>query len=231
MTSLVVFSGLYTWRNNKSINTTNLITRAEPFKSIVENKDTNQTWNFIDEKDRNIPLLAGKWEWSDKTKFMVPPINEHAIFSLPIAPQEKCFVIESLVVSLATIKRPNLNLNLLAYWANDLQVLAHESTSMSKKYKLEGDKPAIFKSYFYKNYICTFANNQFVGARKYSENLTGSKVTILDRNYAIQKISSHTLEAPPTELLKAIEEFSSQKWDVQSSWQVDRVELRFNDPQ
>ena len=111
LTSLVVFSGLYTWRNNKSINTTNLITRAEPFKSIVENKDTNQTWNFIDEKDRNIPLLAGKWEWSDKTKFMVPPINEHAIFSLPIAPQEKCFVIESLVVSLATIKRPNLNLN------------------------------------------------------------------------------------------------------------------------
>ena len=234
LTSLSVFSGLYLWKNNEKIATINRVNKEEALKPKVESatsKDTNQTWNFINETDRHIPLLVGKWEWSDKTKFMVPPINEHAIFSLPIIPQEKCFVIESLVVSLATAEKSNLTLNLLSFWSKDFQILAHESNAISKKYILAGLKPVIVKSYFYKNYICSFANNQFVGARKYSEDLTGAKVTILARNYAFQKISSHTLDTPPVELIKAIEEISTQKWNVQNSWQVNSVALQFNDPQ
>lgn len=233
LTSLAIFSGIFLSKNKEttSANQNYKTQISSPKTESLIPKDTNLTWNFINENDRNIPLLKGKWEWSEKTKFMVPPINEHAIFSLPIIPQEKCFVIESLVVSLATVERSNLTLNLLSFWSKDLQILAHESNAISKKYRLAGLKPVIVKSYFYRNYICSFANNQFVGARKYSEDLTGAKVTLLARNYAFQKISSHTLEAPPEELLKAIEEVSAQKWNFQNSWQVNSVNLQFNDPQ
>ncbi len=234
LASLTIFSGVYILKNNETIPATSRIGGVDNLKPKEEStltKDTNQTWSFLDEKNRNIPLMIGKWEWSAKTEFMTPPINEHIILTLPINPQEKCFVIESLAVSLATVKRSNLTLNLLSYWSKDLQMLAHEQVSISKKYMLKGNKPVIIKSYFYKNYICNFADNQFVGIRKYSDDLTGAKVTLLARNYAIQKISSHTLATPPPELLKVIEDVSTQKWNTQSSWQVNNVRLHFNDPQ
>lgn len=233
LTSIGIFTSIFLLKN-KETTTVNPDNKTQVLKSKAETlapKDTNLTWNFINENERNIPLIVGNWEWSEKTKFMAPSINEHVIFSLPIIPQEKCFVVENLVVSLATKERQNLTLNLLSFWAKDLNVLAHENISLSKKYLLTGLKPVIVKSYFYKNYICSFANNQFVGARRYSEDLTGAKVALLARNYAIQKISSQTLDAPPAELLKAMEEVSAQKWNIQNSWQANTTQIQFNDPQ
>jgi RNA polymerase sigma-70 factor (ECF subfamily) len=197
----------------------------------VTAKDTNLTWDFINEKDRNIPLIVGNWDWSERTKYMAPPINEHIIISLPIIPQEKCFMIENSVVTLANMERRNLTLNILCYWAKGLQILGNESISLPKNYIIEGTNPAIIRSYFYKNYICTFANNQFIGVRKYNEDLTGANVTLLSRNYAIKKISSSTIASPPPEMLKAIENVATQEWTFQNSWHAIDTKLKFKDPQ
>lgn len=216
-------------KDSKSFNQNSTLHAMKLEPAIEASKDTNLSWNFLKEKERNLPLSVGKWEWSEKTKFMVPPINEHIIFNMPIIPQEKCFVIENLAYTLATIERPKLTLSLLSFWSKNLEILPHESISISKKYMISGLKPVIVKSYFYKNYICSFADNQLVGARRYSENLVGANVTILARNYAIQKISSRTIDSPPEELLRAIDQLSSQKWSVLNGWKIDNVNLHFED--
>ena len=84
------------------------------------------------------------------------------------------------------------------------------------------------RSYFYQNYIFSFINNNLVGARKYSENLTDANVAFICRNYASQKITSHTFDTPPDELVKAIEIIANETGYKQNSWKIEEANITFS---
>lgn len=229
--SVAILGGIFIFNKTEVKPTVNVIAKTEaplPKEQALESKDTNQTWDFANEKDRTIPLLVGEWEWSSKLKAMASPINKPCILSLPIIKQDKGFIIECLVASLATVERKDLTLNLTGYWAKGNQMIGTESFSLSKKYRIQGLRANVLKAYFYQNYIFSFVDGNLIGARKYSEELAGANVVYICRNYAVQKITSRTFEAPPDELLKAFESVSKQTGTIQKAWKIDATTLIFD---
>lgn len=228
MLSAVVFGGLHIFNKKENpsapIVTANMDVASNSSLPLTP-KYTNQRWDFTNEKDRDLKLLMGEWEWSSKSKGMVSPINKPCFLSLPILNQSKGFLIECYVLSLATVDSQDLILNLTGYWAKGNQMVGHESFSLSKKYHVKDAKVAIIKSYFYQNYIFSVINNNVIGARKYSEDLSGANVVFLCRNYALQTIKSTTFESPPEELVNAIEIISKKTGYIQKNWNINEEEL------
>lgn len=231
ITSTIIGS-LYIFNNvesNPFFSKNNQAVASLPKVNAMEAKETNQIWDFANKKDRELLLLKGEWAWSNELKSMTAPVNGYFMLQLPIIYQEKCFVIEHYVTSLATNENPDIVLNLTSYWAKGDQMLGTESSSRIRRYRIPSNKIISIKSYFYKNHIYSFANDEFIGSRKYSEELTGANVVMICRNYAIKKVVSKTFDIAPKEIIATYELISEKKGKIQNKWSIKNTTVNFND--
>ncbi len=194
---------------------------------IVENDETNRVWDFSKEKDRNLTLLMRNWEWSDKFNGMAGPANKLFMLSLPIKPQEKPFVLESLVMPTTITVNGKIDLYFSAFWALGNTMQEYEHFPSSEKYILDAGKLAITKTYFYKNFICLFVNDKCIRIYKFPKIYINTTPGIAAKNFIFRKITSRTLETPPEELMKAIESVSALKGQMQKNWLINTEEIKF----
>ena len=187
--------------NKKSLMT---ITKVE----VPLSEETNQLWSFSNEKDRDLTVSIGKWDWSDQYKSMLAPINKWLMINLPIKPQQKPFVLEVLMAPNLTKGDKELHLNSEAFWVLNNHTFEHmRFYSREKKLRetFYTSEPKFKRIYFYKNYICTFIGDKCFAVNEYRENIEGANVAFLSINFMLQKIKSTTFNEPPKELLDAIE--------------------------
>ena len=226
-TCLVVTAGTFYWnilKTDKSPFEKNLGQSPSQIVTLSQ-KDTNQSWSFKNESDRNLTLLMGSWEWSNEFNSMLPPLNTPIMISLPISIQEKPFVIEYELRPFLT-KEISESTNLLrGYWIKNNEILKHEVFKIKEHFFHLGNKQRTERIYFYQNYICVFRGDQSFQLNKYLGDLNGANVSIISNNYMHQKISSKTLNSPPDELLEAIKNRQSHTSSIQESWPI--VESKF----
>lgn len=202
---IVLFAGIYYFRpiNNSPPKPTNLL--SEKVTSY-----TNQTWDFFKENDRNLKLYAGQWAWSEESKGMVSELNSTILISLPIAKQEKTIELEfELIANNSKESIDGIHFN--AFWVKNNHILHHDYYVSKNKYNIGlGVFVKNFKIYYYNGYLCQFINGKCYQLSNYTKGIDGANLTIASKNFIFQKISSHTLDVPPEELLKAIKDSSNQ---------------------
>lgn len=209
ITCLAIGTGIFYWKESNayqtnSKNSINNIAKGE----VILPEETNRLWSFNNEKDRDLIVRIGKWEWSDQYKSMFTSINKWLLISLPIKPQQKPFVIEILMAPNLTNGEKNLQLNSEAFWVLNNHSLEHLRYYPNEKKLREAFYTSEFKIkkiYFYKNYICTFVGDRCYAVNEYRENIEGANIAFLSLNFMLQKIKSTTFDTPPKELLEAIE--------------------------
>lgn len=225
----IVFVGLAigSWfyiKNQINKRITNIkIDRANRDISLTEkavNLDTNQTWDFTNEKDRNLPLKLGQWEWSQKFKGMAAPIDKPIIISLPIALQTKPFVIECYTTPNISKATPHINLYFSSFWTKNNQILKHEGFKSQEKYLLNEGQQVVQKIYYYNNHIYTFVGKQCIRFNRYTQDLSGTTVCLFSKNFIYYKITSRTLEEIPKELINANEEKFNLTSDFMDDWVI-----------
>ena len=191
----------------------------------VESNDTNRTWSFINEKDRDLPLIMGKWEWSNKLKGMLSLANTPLMISLPIAVQKKAFMIECSMIIDGGRDKSDLTNIMSGFWVKEKRLLKHDIYLIKPFYSFDSEKK--MKLYFYNGYVCSFNGSECGSVSKYSDDLAGANVFLIGRNYIVKKISSVTFETPPAELLKAIESFSNKTYTCNEEWLINEAEFLF----
>lgn len=191
----------------------------------IESNDTNRTWSFINETDRNLPLLMGKWEWSSNWKGMSSPVNTPIMISLPIAAQKKAFMIECSMMVDGEREKADLTNIMGGFWVKEKKLLKHDIYLINPFYEFGSDKR--MKLYFYNGYVCSFNGSERGSISKYADDLAGANVALIGRNYIVKKITSVTFETPPEELLKAIESFPNKTYTNNEEWLINEAEFLF----
>ena len=162
--TLGTLSGLYFLNQNKT-NTLSGLNKEE--KIISEN--INKTWAFENKNDRNLTLLEGQWNWDEKLNGMVTPIGKNLIVALPVIPQEKTFMIETIMIaSLQEVPSSDLKFNFLPCWTKGKVILEHETFLSTKHFDFKPNAKKLIKSFFYKNYVFIFVEDQLLQINKYS---------------------------------------------------------------
>lgn len=190
-------------------------------------EETNQSWDFSNEKDRNLKVLMRNWEWSNKFNGMAGPENQLIMFSLPIKPQEKPFVLECLVLPTTVTYNGKINLYISAFWSLDQTMQEFELFPSSEKYVLDAGKLTTVKVYFYKNFICLFVDNKCIRIYKFPKIYINTTPGIASKNFIFRKITSRTLDIPPEQVLNAIKSVEGQKGQVQENWLINTDKIRF----
>lgn len=191
---------------------------------------TNQKWEFIYEKDRNIPLMIGEWKWNDEHQSMVTRINSFIFLSLPIKPQTKPFVIEYVLAPYVDQESLSPQLFFNNGWVKDNQFLGNEFIKTHNSLATKHLKFDTIKTYYYNNDSYLFNGDICVAINRYSLDLNGANVALLTRNYIFQKITSYTLEKPPAELLNAIEANKLKKGEYRNTVNIDKNDFGENLP-
>lgn len=229
---LALFGGKYVLNkiNEKATNTKiNLQESTIPISENKIAKDTNESWTFANEKDRYLHLKMGKWEWSTKSKGMAAPFDNVIMISLPIATQTKPFVIECLATPNTPKTAPNINLYFSAFWVKDNLLLGHEGFKNKDRYLLNEGQQVVLKLYFYNNCIYSFMNEKCIRFNQYSQDLSGSTVSILCKNFIFFKISSKTLETIPKELLNANHNNFNLTSGFAKDWVINENDISLRD--
>ena len=160
-----------------------IVKKTETTPSKVEvpsQEDTNLSWMFINEKDRNQTVLVGKWEWSSKYKAMISAIDKWLVISLPIKPQQKPFLLEIKMAPNFMNGEKSLHLNSEAHWVLKNQSLKHKffySNEKSLREDFYKPEQKVTRLYFYKNYICTFVGDRCYAVDEYMEEIAGSNIS------------------------------------------------------
>jgi RNA polymerase sigma factor (sigma-70 family) len=200
------------------------------FPTELVAEDTNRVWSFENEKDRDLSLLLGRWEWSSKNKSMVSPVNAPLILSLPILSQKKAFLIEMVVHRIAPTKINPISSHLLtAFWAKEGELLEHDRFELPKSAETITINPTDQRIYIYQNYICVFVKEKCTRINKCTDPLTDAKVAILSKDISFNRISTRTLDSPPDELQKAIDSIPNLKGEKQSKWLIDEKMITVED--
>jgi hypothetical protein len=202
---VAIIGGVYSWKQFTSNNSTVLMGPVAIVPPLYNNvlKYTNQTWDFNNEADRNLTLLDGKWEWSNSIKGMETKINTGILFSLPIVPQNKAFMVEFEMVAQNEASIDGVHFN--GYWFRNNYLIKHDYFLSNDRYNMNpGSKQKSFKMYSYNGYLFNFINDKCYQINKYSQNLEGANLSIGILNFVVQKISSKTFDVPPEKLLDAI---------------------------
>lgn len=227
-TCLAIAGGIFYWNHSTTPST---ITEKKSELSIPKTEtssqiDTNQTWSFKNESDRNLNLLIGNWQWSSEFESMQVPVNKLIMIPFPIIAQEKPFMIEIVLKPYATAEFPNTDNLLRGYWIRNNEVIKHENYIKNDRFIYKNNKFVTERIYFYQGYVCVFRDNQFFQFNRYLEDLKGANVAIVSCNYLFRKIVSKTLNAPPEELLSAIKSSAQLTMNIQEPWPIN--ELNFN---
>ncbi len=205
---LLVAGGLYIL-NQKAKQTPDELVVTPQQKTERNEEDINKTWVFANEADRNLQVSRGSWGWSEKHNGMAPPVKTQAFVVLPFSPHEKCIVVEVVLMPLVTRSMPNLEASFDCFWVKDQKILKHQSSKFYQ-YVVKENATFTIKSYLYQNYVCALLPDKSFNLQKFPEDLSGSNITLLLENYAIQKISCYTINDVPKDVQHAIEKFSPE---------------------
>jgi RNA polymerase sigma-70 factor (ECF subfamily) len=229
--SVVLTVGVFSWNYfNAKILPAFLLkdeTSVLPNKKIVS-EGINRVWDFNNEKDRDIPLVIGKWAWSEEFKCMTTIINRPIMISLPIVEQEKPIVLECELRPNVSKETPDVIHLFNAYWMKNKFLIKHEMFVFQDRYNYDGLEVRLQKIYFYNNYVCLFVNGKCYQVNKYNEDLKEANVGIITNNFMYQKITSRTLNSPPEELLNAIKSKVNQSSVKQENWLINEKEFKIN---
>ncbi len=184
-------------------------------------KETNQSWDFSIEKDRDLSILTGSWEWNSELNSMHPKDNEGFSISLPITTQEKPFVIDFHLTSSRPDNQNGSKLFLRAFWLKNKMIGEHETHLADSTYQIQYKKATIYSVYFYKNYALAFLSDTSYKIDRYNDDLEGANVAILSQNIGYQKITSRTLDQLPPRILKLIEEKKHEKGTINERISLD----------
>lgn len=223
-----VTGGIYSWKKLKTESPVAVFEGSKPIlpQNVIKNQnDTNQTWAFVNENDRAIPLLIGKWEWSSENKSMISDADKPLMISLPIIDQAKPFIIECDLAANMIKGIPQNGVHFNAYWVRNNHILAHEYYLGSIRYDFHNASVKKMQLYFYNNFICHFINGKCYQINRITENIKDANIAITSVNFIFQKISSRTLEEPPIELLEVMENKLNQKVVLHENWLIDENSL------
>ena len=204
------------------------LSRQETMSAKPENiksKETNESWIFSNEKDRDLPLKLGKWAWSEKAKGMMPPIDQIVMVSLPISTQEKPFVVECTSIPNISKEVPEINLYFSAFWIKNNQLLGHEGFKSRDKYLLKQGQQVVQKLYFYNNHIYEFMGEKCIRYNRYAQDISGSTVAIISKNFIFFKITSKTLEEIPKELQDTNTNNFNLTSEFAKDWIIDEKDI------
>ena len=151
------------------------------------------------------------------------------MFSMPIKPQKKPFVIECVMGPYIQKDGTHSTLLLRGYWVRDKTMLKMEEFLSKDRYTFHKIDIKTQRIYYYENYVCVFIDDKCYQVNKYSQDLNEAMPAIMSKNFMYQKISSRTLEAPPDELLNAIKNMTDQKSRVQENWLIDEKHIDISD--
>lgn len=221
--SLAIGIGFYVYKNNGSID-------AQINTANTKVADTNQVWDFTKEKDRNITLLYGEWLWNNEAKAMVTRINTYLIISLPIKPQTKPFVVEYLIAPYITSETPETELFFADGWVRGNEIIENEYFKTNKNFSSENLKFDTVKIYYFKNHVYLIAKDKCIGINKYVDSLKEANVYLMTKNYIFRKITSHTFENPPDELLRAMEINMQGKGETRVNIKIDPANIKEYEP-
>lgn len=197
-------------------------------KPVVE-KDTNETWLLLRQYVDKITILIGEPKYSEKLQGMFELMDKPIMFSIPINPQKKAFVLECTMAPYVNKEVTHSEVVFRGFWVKDNFMLRSEGYSAKEKYDIYGAGYHIQKLYFYDNHVFVFVNDKCYQVDKYSQDLIGANVAVFIKNFALQKVTSKTLEEPPKILLEIIEKNKSQKGVIQEKWFIDGKRLYFKD--
>lgn len=190
--------------------------KSEKNVGILET-ETNEKWEFINEKDRNLPLLYGEWAWNENVKAMVTRVNSFILLELPIKPQSKPFMVEYVMAPYISNISPETQLFFTNGWVREKIIIENEYIKDNANQKTEYLKFQTIKTYYFKNETYLFVNGVCVAINRFSEDLSNARVSLLTRNYIFQKITSHTFDSAPDELLKARQDNSLKKGELRKA--------------
>lgn len=223
---VAIIIGVLSFKQSNTKVSTPTVLKSEPLKEI----ETNQVWDFVNEKDRKLSLTLGEWNWNDKHQSMVTRINSFIYITLPIKPQTKPFVVEYLIAPYLTEETADTELFFTNGWVRDNYMLGNEFIKVNNNLIAEYLKFETVKIYYYKNEVFLFMDNVCVAINRYSQDLTGANVGLMTRNYVYKKITSRTFETPPDELSKAIESNSQKKGESRPNLKIDLQEILKDNP-
>ena len=228
--SIAFTAGYYSF-SKYNATTTAIVNQTTPIAKVepIVIKDTNETWLLMKQYQAKINLLMGDLTWSEEHKCVGLPMDKLLMFSMPIKPQKKPFVIECLMRPFILKDGTHSELFLRGYWTKDNKMIKAEEFLTKDRYTFTSIDLKTQRIYFYENFVCVFVNDKCYQVNKYSQDLTDASPAIMSRNFMYQKVSSRTLETPPKELLKAIKDISSQKGRIQEDWKIDDKHVEVKD--
>jgi RNA polymerase sigma-70 factor (ECF subfamily) len=224
--SFAITIGVFSFKQSNTKVSTPTVLRSESVKEIK----TNQVWDFVNEKDRNLSLTLGEWIWNDKQQAMVTRINSFIYITLPIKSQAKPFVVEYVVAPYITVETADTELFFTNGWVRDNYMLGNEYIKINNNLIAEYLKFETVKIYYYKNEVFLFMNNVCVAINRYSQDLTGANASLMTKNYIFKKITSRTFETLPEELSKVIESNSQKKGESRPNLKIDLEEILKDEP-
>jgi len=187
----------------------------------------NQSWDFKDSEARKLPLLSGKWEWSEKFQGMLqigaPPI----MISLPVINNDEPILIENTVIVNGSPENPILGLS--AFWVKDNYLLRCESFPRPETYREKQGQKLNQKTYIYQNYIVGFIGDKPIQIIKYSVDLTGASLVILSQSYVFQKISCQNYDGSLDRVKKIIQNIKTSEGRDQAKHFIQPNSFNFVD--
>jgi RNA polymerase sigma-70 factor (ECF subfamily) len=227
--SITVSAGFFSYHQYKTNGSVAIVNQEKPIaKKPIEIRDTNDIWLLMREYQSKITLLMSDFTWNEEYKCLVSPVHKPIMFSMPILPQKKPFVIECVMAPYIQKDGTHSTLFLRGYWVRDKTMLKMEEFLSKDRYTFTKIDIKTQRIYYYENFVCVFIDDKCYQVNKYSQDLTDAVPSIMSKNFMFQKISSRTLDAPPKELLNAIKELTIQKGRIQEDWRIDEKHIDIN---
>lgn len=195
---------------------------VEPQTQIAIDEEKDQVWDFANEKDRNLELLLGGWEWSKEKGCMIPKSNGPVAITFPIKPPIKTVLMELEIGSYFPAEVDLRKTFFLSGWAKNKIFLAGDAyTRFDPNYLFDRSKISNIKIYLYQNYICFFSTEKSYNLIKYNTELTDSNLVFATTYFMFRKINKKVLSAPPPELLQVLKNHENEIGQKSEELKID----------
>lgn len=171
---------------------------------------TNYLWDFSKKDVQNIFIYKDSLKWQEVQKGHSAIENQMAIFELNITPQDKPFLLQS-VLKVNTKKAYALACFRFS-WVQGSKILKHNMYQFHL-YNLDWNQLVTRETYIYKNYIIHMMDNKINEILEFEEIPEDAKLICGNQNFLIHSLKSKTFEQEETSkiILDGIKEAQNRK--------------------
>ena len=187
------------------------VNKNDQFKLSKIQKDyTNYLWDFSKKEVNNIYVYRDSLNWQSEKKGHSAIENKMAIFELNIKPQDKPFLLQSILK--VNTQKPYALACFRFSWVQGNTILKHNMYQYDQ-YNLDWNQLITRQTYVYKNFIIHMMDNKINEILEFEEIPENSKLICGDQNFLIQSIQSKTIEQDEISkiILDGIKEAQSRK--------------------